>query len=286
LTHQRQLQFLFKVQSQLKLSQPQSLLQTKTQLKFQISLTMFQIIPSTVNLKRFKEMTKIKLMHDIETNPGPTNNIKNKEIKIVTLNCRGLGNIDKFRLLLNRVYDIMKTGQIIVLLQGTMILDPSYLNFAWRGNYVFTPGTGNSQGCITLTNTELCIEHIQHFGNRGHYFTLNIPNEDPILVINLYAPTGYDNRKSDFFSDLFDTASNYDCDLIIGGDFNVTLSDQERHCRGVTQNETAIATLVNDYIDYLSLSDIWTGRQGHTWRRGKMLSRLDRILTRLTTMSV
>jgi hypothetical protein len=43
------------------------------------------------------------LMYDIETNPGP-----GEKLKIITINCRGLGEIKKFRLLFNRAYDIMQ----------------------------------------------------------------------------------------------------------------------------------------------------------------------------------
>ena len=42
------------------------------------------------------------LMHDIETNPGP-----GEKLKIITIHCRGLGEIEKFRLLLNKAYDMM-----------------------------------------------------------------------------------------------------------------------------------------------------------------------------------
>jgi hypothetical protein len=46
---------------------------------------------------------KFKLMNDIESNPGP-----GEKLKIVTFNCRGLGEIDKFRLLLNKAYDMIQ----------------------------------------------------------------------------------------------------------------------------------------------------------------------------------
>jgi hypothetical protein len=51
---------------------------------------------------------KAKLMNDIESNPGP-----GEKLKIITLNCRGLGEIDKFRLLLNKAYDIMQKNYMI-----------------------------------------------------------------------------------------------------------------------------------------------------------------------------
>jgi hypothetical protein len=44
------------------------------------------------------------LMHDIELNPGPS-------LTIITLNCRGLGNINKFRLLLNKMYEVIHNTQ-------------------------------------------------------------------------------------------------------------------------------------------------------------------------------
>ena len=102
-----------------------------------------------------------------------------------------------------------------------------------------------------------------------------------MLVTNLYAPIGFDDAKITFFNDIFELIGNYDCDIIIGGDFNVTLGANEWHCRGVTQGENEVATLIKDYLALLDLTDTWSNIQGHTWRMGKILSRLDRILTRL-----
>jgi len=105
------------------------------------------------------------LMHDIVTNPGPGG-----KLKIITINCRGLGEIEKFRLLLNKAYDMMQKGKKIMMIQDTMITNSRYLDIAWRGKYVFTPGTGNSRGCITLTHNDVTITDIEHIQNRGHYF--------------------------------------------------------------------------------------------------------------------
>jgi hypothetical protein len=112
-------------------------------------------------------------MHDIETNPGPGD-----KLKISTINCRGLGEIEKLRLLLNKAYDMMQKGKMIMIIQETMITNSRYLDLAWRGEYVFAPGTGNSQGCITLTHNEVTITDIEHIQNRGHYF------KSQMLIIN------------------------------------------------------------------------------------------------------
>jgi len=70
-----------------------------------------------------------------------------------------LGEVEKFRPLLNKAYDIMQKGKMIMMIQETMITNSRYLDLAWRGKYVFTPGTGNSQGCITLTHNDVTITY-------------------------------------------------------------------------------------------------------------------------------
>jgi hypothetical protein len=48
------------------------------------------------------------LQHEIEKNPGPVNSrgVRCASLTAVTLNCRGLGDMDKTRLLLNKVYQL------------------------------------------------------------------------------------------------------------------------------------------------------------------------------------
>jgi len=59
-----------------------------------------------------------------------------------------------------------------MMIQETMITNSRYLDLAWRGKYVFTPGTGISQGCIILTNNDVTITDVEHILNRGQYFKL------------------------------------------------------------------------------------------------------------------
>jgi hypothetical protein len=132
---------------------------------------------------------KSKLINDIETNPGP-----GEKLKIITINCRGLGEIEKSRLLLNKAYDIMQKGKLIMMIQETMITNIRYLDLAWRGKYVFTPGT-SSQGCINLTHNDVTITDVEHIQNRGHHFKLTDANNKQTLIANIYAPLGYNNEK-------------------------------------------------------------------------------------------
>jgi hypothetical protein len=94
--------------------------------------------------------------------------------------------------------------------------------------YVFTPGTGNSQGCITLTNNDVTITDIKHIQNRGHYFKLTDTNNMQTLLVNIYAPLGYNSAKNEFFNNTIDVITTYDSQNdIFGGDFNITLTDRE-----------------------------------------------------------
>jgi hypothetical protein len=233
----------------------------------------------TFTLRHSLLIKRIKLMNDIEVNPGPNTMTK---LKVITANCRGLGNIEKFRLLLNKVAKCSSKQNTVALLQETMVIDDSYVKMAWRGHSVVTPGTGNSKGCITLLNSDTIIENVTHLGDRGHYFTYKHNMEEPIVIFNIYAPNGFNAEKTDFFANIFDIVSNLDCDVIMGGDFNVTLDESDRLNRGATPGELELARYIKESANNFNLEDVWHLRSGFTWRKRKQMSKLDRIFTRLS----
>jgi hypothetical protein len=96
-----------------------------------------------------------------------------------------------------------------------MITNSRYLDLAWRGKYLFTPGTGNSQGCITLTNNDVTITDVEHIQNRGHYFKLTHTDNKQALIVNIYALLGYNNEKNEFFNNILDVIANYDSESVI-----------------------------------------------------------------------
>jgi hypothetical protein len=180
----------------------------------------------------------------------------------------------------------MTKGETIIMLQETMVVTDNYLKLAWRGNSVFTPGTGNSLGCITLTNASSNISLINQIGNRGHYFTYSSPLITTAIIMNLYAPQGFDETKTNFFIDNFNVISNYDCDIIVGGDMNVTLSPNDRHCRGATNAELILAEEIWEFQQALGLEDTWQGKKGYTWQKGQTMSKLDRIFYRINNFKL
>jgi len=246
--------------------------------------TLFELI-NKMSQRQAACFAAVRLIHDIEPNPGPTNMPSNK-LTVVTLNCRGLGNIDKTRLLLNKIYALPTQSTMVVMLQETMVTSCKYIELAWRGKFVHTAGTGNSKGCITLTNHAVDISNIKHYDNRGHCFDLKISTGEILKVCNIYAPNGYDIDKQVFFHQIFQDLETWDGPTIIAGDLNTTLGPNERHARGVTQAELRVADIITSYTTDQNLKDCWQGRTGFTWRRGRSMSRLDRIFYRLPNYDI
>jgi len=237
------------------------------------------LLTNTITSQRhLSSNIKNNLMHDMETNPG-----LGEKLKIITMNCRGLGEIEKFRLLLNKAYDITQKGKMVMMIQETMITNSRYLDLAWRGKYIFTPGTGNSQGCITLTHNDVTITDIEPIQNRGHYFKLTDADNKQTLIANIYAPLGYNNEKNEFFNNIMNIIANYAGEnIILGGEFNITVTNSESLRRQRTEAEKRIADDINIKINENYLADAWDGHIGYTWKRGKTQSRLDKIYTRIS----
>jgi len=242
-----------------------------------------------LNLKErhLKALMFIKIQNDIELNPGPLTQ-KVKKLEIFTLNCRGLGKIDKFRLVLSKISEKMRANpDSIFMLQETMIKNDNYLKLAWRGVYAFTPGTGNSQGCITLASSGVTIINQINMEHRGHYLELKglLSNSEPeniIAILNIYAPNGYALAKRAFYETVVGQIADSQCeDVILAGDFNLTFSEADRLRRNTSSGEIGIANYFTAKINELGLKDAWNGYEGMTWKKGGAMSRLDRIYTRL-----
>ncbi len=229
-------------------------------------------------------LTKIKLCHDIETNPGPIRKDIGKSLTLITLNCRGLGKLNKFRLILKKAWELIQKNQnTIVMLQETMITNEKYLDLAWQGRYAITYGTGNSQGYVTLTSSKVEISNQINFGNRGHSVELRGYLQQPVIVINIYAPNGYAREKKDFFTEIFThLASLPNSQIIMAGDLNLTFDNSDRHKRSTCNGEAAISEYVLECLSENDLKDTWHGHSGMTWKRGSVMSRLDRIYLKLT----
>jgi hypothetical protein len=238
-----------------------------------------------INIRHARSVFKSRLYNDIESNPGPTDN--DTKLIILTLNCRGLGNVNKFRLILKKAtLAINENQKTVIMLQETMIKNDSYLKLTWKGAYAITYGNGNSQGCITLARQGVEFINQKNLGSRGHCIEVKglTAQSETITMINIYAPNGYSNEKRLFFEEVCNFIENSpNWSVILAGDFNLTFSEVDRHNRNACAEERNIATDVKENLDQLGMIDTWQGRKGMTWRRGATMSRLDRIYARLNS---
>ncbi len=107
----------------------------------------------------------------------------------------------------------------------------------------------------------------QHIQNRGHYFKITNADNKQTLIANIYAPLGYNNEKNEFLNNIMDVIANSNGEnIILGRDFNITLTDSESLRRQRTEAEKRIAENINIMINENDLSDAWAGHNIYTWR--------------------
>ena len=223
-------------------------------------------------------LLKLMLAGDVEKNPGP------EGMLLVSQNCRGLKNKEKFKQLLCRLQTGSQMTKIIAL-QETH-LDSAYIKYSWSGNSALTPSTGSKGGVITLVSGNVNIQEQYDIEDEGHVLLMEIIGEKEsqmLVVVNLHSPCAHNNKKLQFFSTIRDKISDliqkYDgCGVIVMGDFNTTFSPSERINTHRNKNELKVAKKILDLFSDLDLKDCWNNHDGSmTWRHGNKMSRIDRI---------
>ena len=267
--------------NKLTLSKPQSL-------NLRISMTIKTRANGTFSGKRHIQKVKetaVQTAGDVEMNPGPRNPQPETKLTLVTQNCRGITDEKKLKHLLNNSHKLGKRGQkYIVALQETMITNDSKIKYGWRGNHVFTAGTGHGRGCVTLLPNDIQpdIDTIVQLGQRGHIFEA-VTTDGKMIIANIYAPNGQTRDKIDFFREVCEALAAMrqpTDDVYLMGDFNTVFEHYEVMCRSYNEQEQRHATQIKQIINALALEDGWqSNKTAHTWRQAgtRKSSRLDRI---------
>ena len=233
-----------------------------------------------------------EVRHDDQQN---VQRVKGKsELQVVSLNVRGLGDRKKVRHLVNSCYKLSKASlNSIFLLQETYVVNLDLLRYLWRGEFHLTAGNGNSLGCVTLVTAPYKIVKVTELGQRGHVLALSKDdlNKVDLIVANVYAPNGFDREKRQFFDDaldaIVDAKTTYDCEnVILGGDLNVVLNEDEVRNRAYSSAERRLADELKVNFSQSNLTDCWQKVKLHqpcyTWNSNRSgqpsFSTLDRIL--------
>ena len=216
---------------------------------------------------------------NVERNLGP------ESMALVTLNCRGLKKESKLKQLINRIYKTHSSNEnLIVALQETH-LEYNNLKYVWGGSHIFTAGTGNQGGCITLLSSNIKVINQIDIGNEAHIALIEVINRNTtnqIILTNIHAPCAHNSKKIDYFKSVREGIDNIqlgnDLDVIILGDFNTAMCNKDRINTIYSNSEKKIANQIFTMFDDLQITDCWVnGKTDMTWRHGDKMSKIDRI---------
>lgn len=195
--------------------------------------------------------------------------------KIITLNVNGIRLPSKRRALFT---SLRKTKADFILLQETHSThnDEVVWRAEWGGEIIFSHGRSNSKGVAILIKRSISLDitHL-YLDTDGRYIIMQMPwGDEPITLINVYAPTSNDHSgQSALLNNLYTVLNNMEVhNIIIGGDFNTQLDMLQSANEGFSRE---LDVLLEEY----NLVDIWrrknpTNTRG-TFHRNSYSSRLD-----------
>ena len=178
-------------------------------------------------------------------------------MNIVTLNCRGLNNPLKRKM----VFSSLEKASIACL-QETYITESNCKQWAsdWNGEFFYHFGSTHSNGLIILVNKRLNIDNLTKIIINERCLGISFKFlKMHFTLFNIYAPANREYRIP-FFAQLSSTLKlkdiPHDSFLILAGDFNTYVSDHLDNIRGVPHSEKEIDTF-NGFIQSNFFSDCW-----------------------------
>ena len=230
---------------------------------------------------------------DVHPNPGPGDSrTVQGSIQVTTYNVRGLSEENKLRHLSNHFSKkLSPLIDSIICLQETYIERTGKLPYIWRGNIIFTPGTGHGCGVITLLSPHINVLTQENLDNRAHIAVCQkvTENKPCFIIANLYAPNANNHAKIEFFESVLNKISeleeSYECrNILVAGDLNLIFQEGETKNRRLSSQEIRTSKIVGQYLSELGLEDSWKGKKSDifTWKRANSdtFSCLDRIFFR------
>ena len=210
------------------------------------------------------------------------------DLKIVSLNVRGISNFRKRRSIFNWC---RKLRADLILLQETHSTNSveTQWQHEWGGKILFSHGTNNSKGVaiIFCNGSNIDVNNIFQ-DNEGRILSINfVKDELDFTLANVYAPN-IENMQVNFYKtlrDLFvDDNFKVNENIIIGGDFNCILNAKVDKKGGHEKIKESVVEKISDVMDTLDVIDIWRvlhpNTSRFTWRQPNPLiqCRLDYFL--------
>lgn len=176
-------------------------------------------------------------------------------IKITTWNVRGLGKLSKVKQVMTRLKHLKST---VIFLQESHLMSSDMLKVRrrWPGQVYSASFSTNARGVITLIHKSLPFQVMKTLSDpTGRYLIVqgSLFNEK-ITLANLYGPN-VDCPK--FFENLFLLLASIPGKLIIGGDFNCTISPSLDRSSGSDTTHIQSRKTLQYFIKELNLCDPW-----------------------------
>ncbi len=177
--------------------------------------------------------------------------------KLASLNVRGLNDSSKRRIIFKWLLD---NNCKIVFLQETFCRKefPKNMHQEWTIKHNFT-NSAHSRGVAIMFHNSLNIEIKNiHKKEDARVILINAIIENvEVSLCNIYAPNDPSNRKEYFRTLKYWIArhTDYENDLIMGGDLNCALNDDDR--KNIRGNQDVSRTPLKNLISELDLLDSW-----------------------------
>jgi len=194
---------------------------------------------------------------------------KNINFKLLSLNARGIRSFEKRKALFGW---LMKDKADICFLQesySTPEVEKIWKS-QWKGELFFSHGTEHSKGVLILVKKSLEFElKNAKVDKNGRFIILETNVQDhPFLFVNLYAPNKT-NEQSTFFEEVREELDNFclaeDCNIIMGGDFNV-IFDIDLDGNGGNPKRKKSVKCIDNICLANDLVDIWRIRNPNVKR--------------------
>ena len=192
------------------------------------------------------------------------------DVKVMSMNCRGLAGIHKRR---DVLHFICQKDYNIVFLQDThmTIRQIQYFDCLWKGKSLHSCFSSHSRGTAILIRNNMQYNIITEIkSDSGNYVIIVCKiGADAYAFINVYGPN---EDSPTFFENLSEQIDNLEVDhIIIAGDFNFVINPEADSLNYVQENNKRGKQAFLQIANKHKLTDLWRythpSEQKYTWRR-------------------
>jgi len=231
---------------------------------------------------RLGNFLKVSLLRGgVHPNPGPESSKVN--LSLLTYNCRGLKDLNKFKRLMCKINKLVDRNHIVAL-QETHKVEDRQVSLYCQHNYIRNCEQEISGGVMLFFGNHFKIQDRRLDDNSRYIVTALESDSLKIIIGNAYFPN--DNKGAgrfgeEFYSNILEVQTKFpDFYTALMGDFNTCFSKYDSLNRGSTKAEVDLVNLLKANNCSCEVRDAYRSinpEGGYTWSRGNCFSRLDYI---------